>query len=128
MTTSGAPELLNRAREATSLEFFPGRVDNATGLVPRRKPTHARKPRSEPLPDRQRRSEGNELVLEVETDHEEDGRWFAIIPAMPGVMSYGRTAEKAVVAAEALALEVAADSLRHGESIPEPLQRVFRAK
>ena len=56
---------------------------------------------------------------------EEDGRWWADIESMPGVMAYGATRESAVAAVRALALRVAADCIEHGEAIPEPFTKVF---
>jgi len=60
----------------------------------------------------------------VETEREEDGRWIAEIPELPGVMTYGKTRDEAVSRAKALALRVMADRLDHGEEIPE-LNEVF---
>jgi predicted RNase H-like HicB family nuclease len=56
--------------------------------------------------------------LRVEFDREVDGRWIADIPALPGVMVYGRTRKQALKAVEALASEVIADRLEHGEALP----------
>ena len=56
---------------------------------------------------------------------EDDGRWWADIESMPGVMAYGATREAAIAAVRALALRVAADCIDHGEEVPEPLARVF---
>jgi len=56
---------------------------------------------------------------------EDDGRWWADIESMPGVMAYGKTRELAVAAVRALALRVAADCIEHGEEIPEPFTKVF---
>jgi predicted RNase H-like HicB family nuclease len=56
---------------------------------------------------------------------EEDGRWWADIESMPGVMAYGATRESAIAAVRALALRVAADCIDHGEEIPEPFTKVF---
>jgi hypothetical protein len=36
---------------------------------------------------------------------EEDGRWWADIESMPGVMAYGETREAAIAAVRALALQ-----------------------
>jgi predicted RNase H-like HicB family nuclease len=44
---------------------------------------------------------------------EEDGRWWADIESMPGVMAYGETHDSAIAAARALALRVAADCREH---------------
>jgi predicted RNase H-like HicB family nuclease len=56
--------------------------------------------------------------LKVEFDRETDGRWIADIPALPGVMVYGRTRKQALAAVEALALRVIADQLEHRETVP----------
>ena len=57
--------------------------------------------------------------MKIEIEREEDGRWIADLPELPGVMVYGDTQEQAVAKVEALALRVIADRLDHGESIPE---------
>ena len=41
--------------------------------------------------------------MKIEIEREEDGRWVAEIPDLPGVMAYGRTREEAVFRVEALA-------------------------
>jgi predicted RNase H-like HicB family nuclease len=56
---------------------------------------------------------------------EEDGRWWADIECMPGVMAYGATRESAIAAVSALALRVAADCIDHGEEVPAPFAKVF---
>ena len=56
--------------------------------------------------------------LKVEFDRETDERWIADIPALPGVMVYGKTRKQALTAVEALALRVIADRLEHGEAVP----------
>jgi predicted RNase H-like HicB family nuclease len=57
--------------------------------------------------------------MKIEIDREENGRWIAEVPELPGIMVYGRTRGQAISKAEALALRVIADRLDHGESIPE---------
>lgn len=47
----------------------------------------------------------------IEIDQEEDGRWIAEIPDLPGVMVYGRTETEAISRVEALALRVVADRI-----------------
>jgi len=42
--------------------------------------------------------------LAIEYQREEDGRWLADIPALPGVTAYGRTRKQATAAVQALAL------------------------
>jgi predicted RNase H-like HicB family nuclease len=55
----------------------------------------------------------------IELEREDDGRWLAEAPALPGVLAYGATREEAVTKAKALALRVMADRLEHGEELPE---------
>lgn len=55
------------------------------------------------------------MVLRIETEREDDGRWLAEIVDLPGVMAYGATREAALVAAKALALRVIADKLERAE-------------
>jgi predicted RNase H-like HicB family nuclease len=66
--------------------------------------------------------EGDRIKIEI--DREEDGRWIAEIPDLPGVMVYGASRDEAISKAEALALRALADRLDHGEEIPE-LKEVF---
>jgi predicted RNase H-like HicB family nuclease len=63
--------------------------------------------------------------IPIVVGREEDGRWWADIESMPGVMAYGETRELAIGAVRALALRVAADCIEHGEGIPEPFTKVF---
>ena len=62
--------------------------------------------------------------MKIEIEKEDDGRWIAAIPELPGVMAYGNSRNEAISKAEALALRVLADRLEHGEEIPE-LKEVF---
>ena len=59
--------------------------------------------------------------LQIETEREEDGRWLAAVPALPGVMAYGATAGEAVRKAKAIALEVLADTTETGVGDSEPV-------
>ena len=65
--------------------------------------------------------------LQVETEREEDGRWLAAVPALPGVMAYGATSEEAVRKAKAIALQILADMIESGEELPEPFKLLFAA-
>ena len=51
---------------------------------------------------------------------EEDGRWWADIEKIPGVMAYGATRESTIAAVRALALCVAAYCIEQGEEITIP--------
>jgi len=63
--------------------------------------------------------------IPITLGREEDGRWWADIESMPGVMAYGASREAAIAAVRALALRVAADCIDHGEKVPDPLARIF---
>ncbi|MBI4122668.1 MAG: type II toxin-antitoxin system HicB family antitoxin [Parcubacteria group bacterium] len=52
----------------------------------------------------------------VELEREDDGRWIAEIPKLPGVMAYGATKQEAVRQAHAIALRTLADSVEHGNT------------
>ncbi len=65
--------------------------------------------------------------LAIEYYREEDGRWLADIPALPGVTAYGRTKKQATAAVQALALRLIADRLEHGEAVPGPVNVSFIA-
>ncbi len=62
------------------------------------------------------------MQLSIEVDQEEDGRFLAEIPDLPGVLAYGDTRDAAVAHVQALALRVLADRLEHGEPLPEAVQ------
>lgn len=62
---------------------------------------------------------GEYEMLRIEIDQEDDGRWIADIPMLPGVMAYGTTLEEARGKVEALALRALADRLENGEQVPE---------
>ena len=67
------------------------------------------------------------ITLKVELDREDDGRWIAEVPDLPGVLAYGRTPEEAKAKVQALALRVVADRLEHGEAGPDLLSISFAA-
>jgi predicted RNase H-like HicB family nuclease len=64
--------------------------------------------------------------MRLEVEQEDDGRWLAEAPELPGVMAYGTSRAEAVARVETLALRVLADRLEHGEKIPE-LDALFTA-
>jgi predicted RNase H-like HicB family nuclease len=67
------------------------------------------------------------VTFKVEFDREDDGRWIAEVPDLPGVLSYGATQEEAQARVQALALRVVAERLEHGEAGPQLLDISFRA-
>jgi predicted RNase H-like HicB family nuclease len=67
------------------------------------------------------------ITLIVELEREDDGRWIAEIPELPGVMVYGATEDEAMAKVQALALRVMADRLENGEAESSLLNIAFRA-
>lgn len=53
--------------------------------------------------------------LHIECEQENDGRWIAEVPSLPGVMVYGESPDEAVARVQALALRVGADRSENGE-------------
>jgi predicted RNase H-like HicB family nuclease len=49
------------------------------------------------------------MNFNIEFEQEDDGRWIAEIPELPGVMAYGATRVQAGEKAKALAFRVLAD-------------------
>jgi predicted RNase H-like HicB family nuclease len=66
-------------------------------------------------------------MLKIETEREQDGRWIAEVPALPGVLAYGDSDTAARSRVQALALRVIADRLENGEALPRELAGVFEA-
>jgi predicted RNase H-like HicB family nuclease len=66
-------------------------------------------------------------MLKVESEREEDGRWIAEVPALPGVLTYGETEAQARARVKVLALRVIADRLENGEPLPREIAGVFEA-
>ena len=58
-------------------------------------------------------------VMRIELEREDDGRWIAEVPDLPGVTAYGKTRKEALAKVQSLGLRVIADRLDHGEGIPE---------
>lgn len=58
----------------------------------------------------------------LECEREDDGRFLAEVPAFPGVLAYGKTADEAKAKAQALALCVLADQpsidIHHKAQLP----------
>ncbi len=51
------------------------------------------------------------MSYNIEFELEDDGRWIAEIPSLPGVMAYGSTKDEAAYKVESLALRVIADQI-----------------
>lgn len=60
----------------------------------------------------------NTMSYTIETEREDDGRWIAEVPELPGVIVYGSTREEAIKKVQALALRVIADRIEESRSDP----------
>jgi len=67
------------------------------------------------------------MKFTVEHEREDDGRWLAEVPELPGVLAYGATADEAMAKAEVLALRVLAERLESNEVGPQPISIGFAA-
>jgi predicted RNase H-like HicB family nuclease len=65
--------------------------------------------------------------IRVELEREQDGRFLASVPDLPGVMAYGANEAEAVRKVKSIALQVLADMIESGEEVPEPLRVLFAA-
>jgi predicted RNase H-like HicB family nuclease len=62
------------------------------------------------------------MIFSLECEMEDDGRWIAEVPELPGVLAYGGTKNEAMANAEVLALRVLADRLEHLEEGPQDIR------
>jgi len=67
------------------------------------------------------------MNFKIELEREDDGRWLAEVPDLPGVLTYGKDRDDAIAHVQALALRVLADRLEHGEAAPNLLSVTFKA-
>jgi len=67
------------------------------------------------------------MNFKIEIEREDDGRWIAEVPDLPGVLTYGKSRDEAMAHVQALALRVLADRLDHSETAPDPLSVTFNA-
>jgi len=63
----------------------------------------------------------------IESELEDDGRWLAEVPQLPGVLAYGSSREEAMSRAQVLALRVLAERLEHGEASPQSIHMSIAA-
>ena len=56
------------------------------------------------------------MNFDIECEREDDGRWLAEVPQLPGVLAYGETRDEAMARAQILALRVLAERLGLGMS------------
>jgi predicted RNase H-like HicB family nuclease len=67
------------------------------------------------------------MSYKIEVEREDDGRWIAEVPDLPGCLAYGDTRDHALASAKALALRVLADRLENGETDPNLGDVTFKA-
>ena len=65
--------------------------------------------------------------LQIALELEDDGRFLASVPELPGVMAYGDTEEAALRKAKSIALQVLADMIESGDEVPPQLKVLFAA-
>lgn len=53
--------------------------------------------------------------MRIEVETEDDGRFIAEVPAIPGAMVYGDTADEAIWKVESSVLRILADRIDSGE-------------
>ena len=61
------------------------------------------------------------MNFSIEAELEQDGRWLAEVPQLPGVLAYGVTRDEAMFRAQVLGLRVLAERLEHGEASPQSI-------
>ena len=62
------------------------------------------------------------MDYQIEFEREDDGRWIAEIPSLPGVMAYGATKQEAQSKVQAIALRVIADNLERDHTTTDHVQ------
>ena len=68
------------------------------------------------------------MNLMIEIEQEDDGRWIADIPELPGCMVYGETPQKAIRKVIALGLKVVSERFEEGEENIELAKHIESAK
>jgi predicted RNase H-like HicB family nuclease len=58
----------------------------------------------------------------IEFEREDDGRWIAEIPSLPGAMAYGASKQEAQSKVQAIALRVIADNLERNHTTTDHVQ------
>ena len=62
------------------------------------------------------------MRYQIEFEQEDDGRWIAEIPSLPGVMAYGTSMTEAESKVEAMALRVIADRIERDNTTMTQVQ------
>ena len=56
------------------------------------------------------------MNFHIEIAREDDSRWIAEVPEIPGILAYGTSAQEAMGKAEALALRALAERIESGDN------------
>lgn len=64
----------------------------------------------------------------IECEREDDGRWLAEVPQLPGVLAHGDSANDAMAKVQILALRVLAERLENSEIGPQAITLARIAK
>jgi predicted RNase H-like HicB family nuclease len=62
------------------------------------------------------------MYFRIEFEREDDGRWIAEIPALPGAMAYGVSKHEAESKVQSIALRVIADQLEREQTTMDHVQ------
>ena len=65
--------------------------------------------------------------MQIEIERENDGRWIAEVPALPGALAYGNSEVEARAHVIALAHRIIADRVENGEPVPDEARNLFAA-
>jgi predicted RNase H-like HicB family nuclease len=68
------------------------------------------------------------MEFEIESERENDGRWLAEVPQLPGVLAYGTSRDEVRAKAQILALRVLAERLEQGKAVHSPSQFLSRLR
>jgi predicted RNase H-like HicB family nuclease len=70
------------------------------------------------------------MNFHIEYEREDDGRWLAEVPEVPGAMAYGAKVDEAMDKAEALMFRILAERIETGEnrSMPITITNNFKNK
>jgi predicted RNase H-like HicB family nuclease len=61
------------------------------------------------------------MQLRIESELEDDGRWLAEVPELPGVLAYGASRDEYLSKGQVLALRVLDERIEHREGRPEAI-------
>ena len=67
------------------------------------------------------------MNFHIEIEREDDGRWIAEVPEIPGVLAYGVSAQEAQGKAEALAFRALAERIESGDNHAMPINIMLAA-